>query len=225
MFFTKHLLDYSQKNNKAFFSRGHSDKIVLKNFETQDYITGHYGLTPVPYARKTFAILRDPVDRSFSYMKYIWQGHYSDKSIEDAFEFFLTDQKLQSALSNQHCKFLTSKIDVENYNKNIDDMKKHVESDWSLISKNIDRESVVKSIDENKIKILFFEDKDLHKKVFDIFELESTEHINFHEKRNSSITVDSKIYRKYYERICEINKNDIELYNFLKGCATDVNFQ
>jgi hypothetical protein len=224
IFISKHVYEYSKENNKNFFARNHSTKVILEDFKKQDYITGHYGLTPIPYSQKTFAILRNPTERSFSYMKYIWQGFYSYMNIDEAFMFFLTDKKIQEAISNQQSKFLTSELNVEEYNKNIHDINKHVISGWSLINKEIDKNSVIKSIKDNKIKILFFEDKDLYKKVFNIFELNNIENINFYEKKNSSIPVDLEIYQKYYDKIYEINKIDIDVYNFLKEREVDVKF-
>lgn len=224
MFIAKHVHMHSEKNNKNFFATNHSTKIIVKDFKKQDYITGHYGLTPVPYAQTTFAILRNPVERSFSYMKYIWKGFYSHMSIDEAFVFFLTDKKIKKAISNQHSKFLTSELNVDEYNKNINDVNKHVISGWSLINKEINKNSVIKSIQDNKIKIFFFEDNDLYKKAFNVFELNNIENINFYQKRNCSITVDLQIYKKYYDRIYEINKIDIEVYDFLKERATDVKF-
>jgi hypothetical protein len=212
------LLEDYKKNNKAVLC-GHNIKIKMEDFKNKDYISGHYGLTPIPHSLKTFAILRDPVERSFSYMKYIWKWFYNDKSIEDVFNFFLTDKNFRELLSNQQSKFLTQSTNLDDYNNNIDDMEKHVLSGWSLIDKQIKQESVLESISKNNIEILFFEDKNLYKKVFNIFELKDVNNINYHKKINESPMVDSKFYKKCYNEIYKINNVDIDVYNFLRRMA------
>ena len=195
---------------------GHDFKIEKEDFKDKDYIIGHYGLTPVSYSKKTFSILRDPVERSFSYMKYIWKWFYSDRSVEDTFNFFLTDKNFRELLSNQQSKFLTQTTDLENYNNNINDMEKHVMSGWSLINKEINTESVLESINKNNIEILFFEDKDLYKKVFSIFELNNMPNLDFSKKINESPAIDLKLYKECYNEIYKINDIDIDVYNSLR---------
>ncbi len=207
---------YSKLNNKNFLS-GHSDNIQIKDFEDKDYVYGHYALTPIPYLSKTFTILRDPVERCFSYMKHIWKHFYFHMSIEDAFDFFLKDKDFKTKLSNQQSYFLTSEINMEEYNKNINDEFHHVLSGWNLIKKDINKESVIESIDKNNIEICFFEDKNIYNKVFDILQLTNIKDINFDKKKNESVQTKLNFYDKYYNEIYEINKIDIEVYNFLKN--------
>ena len=209
------LSSYSGKNNKSLLS-GHNFKINIEDFKKQDYITGHYGTTPIPYAEKTFTVLRDPAKRTFSYMKYVWEKFYRQLSLDDAFNYFLTDQNFRENISNQQSKFLTADTDLENYNKNIHNMQNHVLSGWSLIAKEISKDAVLESIHNNNIEILFFEDPDLYKKVFTIFELVNRESIDYSKKINSSVEVDSYFYKKYYNEILQLNNIDIEVYNFLK---------
>jgi len=209
------LMAYSKENNKNILA-GHNFKINIDDFSNKDYICGHYGLTPIPYSEKTFTVLRDPVERSFSYMKYIWKWFYSDKTVEDAFNFFLTDIHFRKLLSNQQSKFLTQTTDLENYNKNINDMEKHVMSGWSLVNKEINTESVLESINKNNIEILFFEDKNLYKKVFNIFKLNDASNFDFSKKINESPAIDLKFYKECYNEIYKINNIDIDVYNFLR---------
>jgi hypothetical protein len=216
VFVRKVLQAYSEENNKKLLS-GHNFEISLKDFDTQDYITGHYGTTPISHTSKTFTILRDPAERSFSYMKYVWQAFYRHLTIEDTFEYFLNDKKIIDVISNQQSKFLTSDIDLELYNKNTKNIVNHFLSGWALIDKNIDAESVLKSINKNNIDVLFFDDEKLYEKVFSIFELENKDSIDYSKKINQSIEIDTNFYNKYYDRILEINKIDIEVYNILRN--------
>lgn len=215
VFFRNVLTSYSEKNSKKFLS-GHGFKIDVNDFYNQDYISGHYALTPVPYSGKTFTILREPVERSFSYMKYIWNHSYQYMSMDVAFDFFLKKENLRDALSNQQSNFLTSKLNLDSYNKDTENKENHHRNGWSLMTKDIDKDSVIQSIVDNNIEVLFFDDPDLHTKVFNIFKLDNFEDINFSKKVNESPKVDNKFYSRWYDEICKINEIDIEVYNFLK---------
>lgn len=216
VFIRKVLQAYSEENNKKLLS-GHNFEISLKDFDTQDYITGHYGITPISHTLKTFTILRDPAERSFSYMKYVWQAFYRHLTIEETFEYFLNDKNIIDAISNQQSKFLTSDIDLELYNKNTTNIVNHFLSGWSLIDKDIDTDSVLKSINKNDIEVLFFDDEKLYEKVFNIFKLENKDSVDYSKKINQSVEIDTNFYNKYYDRILEINKIDIEVYNILRN--------
>jgi len=210
------LRNYSENNNKSILA-GHNFNINLEDFKAQDYIIGHYGLTPTPYVSKTFTILRDPVERCFSYMKYVWQAFYRNSNIDEVFEKFLNDESFKNVLSNQQSKFLTSFMDIESYNKNTDNIKNHFLSGWSLVVPNINKELVIDSINTNSIEVLFFDDKELYKKVLNIFNIENTYGIDYYNKTNQSIELDLNFYNNYYDKIVKINQIDIEVYNHLRS--------
>ncbi len=214
------LYHYSKENNKKLLS-GHNFEISIEDFKTHDYITGHYGLSPVPYALNTFTIVRDPIERSFSYMKYVWKALYSNLSITDAFEYFLTNEKIVSVISNQQSKFLTCEIDMQTYNKNTKNMSDHFLSGWSLIDKKVEPDLVIESINENNVDVLFFEDEKLYEKVFNIFQLENKEDIDYSKKINQSVETDTNFYDRYYDRVLEINKIDMEVYNILRSIKSE----
>jgi hypothetical protein len=115
VFIRDKVLFHSEQNQKSFLST-HKINIGLEDFENKDYISGHYGLTPIPYVSTTFTILRDPIERTFSYMKYIWEHFYNYTSMDEAFMFFLTNKNFKEILSNQQSNFLTSQIDINEYN-------------------------------------------------------------------------------------------------------------
>jgi esterase/lipase superfamily enzyme len=137
-------------------------------------------------------------------------------SIDEAFMFFLTNKNFINVLSNQQSYFLTSDIDIDEYNKNTNRIEKHVSSNWYLITKKISKDSVVESINKNNITVLFFEDPDLYKKVFSIYGLNNNDTIGYNKKANESVETDLELYNKYYDKIYEINEIDIEVYNTLK---------
>jgi hypothetical protein len=216
VFIRDKVLFHSEQNQKSFLST-HKINIGLEDFENKDYISGHYGLTPIPYVSTTFTILRDPIERTFSYMKYIWEHFYNYTSMDEAFMFFLTNKNFKEVLSNQQSNFLTSQIDINEYNRNTNNIANHVRSNWYLIRKNIDKNSVIESVDKNKIEVLFFEDPELYKKVFNFYKIDNTDYIDSNKKMNESKKVDKEFYKKYYEQVFEMNKIDIEVYNFFKG--------
>ncbi len=215
IFIKRVLQQESRKSNKKLLS-GHFFKIDIEDLKSQDYISGHYALTPVPHVLKTFTIIRNPVERTFSYMKYIWEHFYNYMTIEDSFNFFLNNQNYKKVLSNQQSQFLTQEINVDNYNKKIIDLRDMVYSGWTLDSKNITKESVIESVTRNNIEVLLYDDKDLYKKVFSIFEIENVNTLEFDKKINQSVEIDQDFYNKYYEQIYKMNEVDIEVYNFFK---------
>lgn len=220
VFIRKVLYNYSKENNKKLLS-GHNFEIAKEDFNTHDYIVGHYGLSPVPHALNTFTIIRDPIERSFSYLKYVWKAFYSNSSIIQAFEYFLTNEKIVNVISNQQSKFLTCEIDLKEYNKNTKNILNHFLSGWSLMVKQVETNLVIESINKNNIDILFFEDEKLYEKVFNIFQLENKEYIDYSKKINQSVEIDTKLYDRYYDRILEINKIDIEVYNILRSIKNE----
>jgi hypothetical protein len=216
VFIRSALRSYSENNNKSILA-GHNFNINLEDFKVQDYIIGHYGLTPIPYASKTFTILRDPVERCFSYMKYVWQAFYRNLNIDEVFEKFLNDEDFKNILSNQQSKFLTSFMDIKSYNENTNNIKNHFLSGWSLIVPQINKDSVINSINNNNIEVLFFDDERLYKKVFDIFGINNISQIDYYKKTNQSVELDLNFYNKHYDKIVEINQIDIEFYNHLRS--------
>jgi hypothetical protein len=215
VFIRNTLKSYSKENNKKILA-GHDFKINIDDFANQDYICGHYALTPIPYSETTFTILRDPIERSFSYMKYIWNHSYQYMSMDKAFDFFLKKENLREFLSNQQSNFLTATLDIEKYNERTHDTKTHHLNGWSLKTKDIDKDSVIKSIIDNNIQVLFFNEPDLHKKVFNIFKLENIQHVDFLKKVNESPKADAEFYKKWYDEIYNINQVDIEVYKILR---------
>jgi hypothetical protein len=206
---------YSKENNKNILA-GHNFKINIDDFSNKDYICGHYGLTPIPYSEKTFTVLRDPVERSFSYMKYIWIYQYNFMSMDEAFNFFLKKENLREVLSNQQSKFLTQNANLDEYNKNVNNVYQQVLSGWYLINKDIDMDSVINSVINNKIQVLFFDEPELYKKVFNIFKLTNIEKFDFSIKANESPKADTEVYKKWYDELHKINELDIKVYNFFK---------
>jgi hypothetical protein len=137
-------------------------------------------------------------------------------TVDDFFEFYLSSPELIESVSNQQSKFLTGPIDINNYNLNIQNLKKMVESNWFVQGKPELITDVIQSISLNNIKILDYSSKNIYHEVSEIIQNNYTKE-NFETKINSSTKVSEKIYKKYYDKIVEINNLDLELYEYFRN--------
>jgi hypothetical protein len=110
---------------------------------------------------------------------------------------------------------------MQTYNKNTKNMSDHFLSGWSLIDKKVEPDLVIESINENNVDVLLFEDEKLYEKVFNIFQLENKEDIDYSKKINQSVETDTNFYDRYYDRVLEINKIDMEVYNILRSIKSE----
>jgi hypothetical protein len=195
---------------------GHLDKISLSQFESANLISGHYGTLPIKYSDKTFAIIREPIERTFSYLKYIWSHFYSDMAIQELFDLYMSDQKLSSSISNQQFKFLTNSIDIEQYNKNIFNLKNMVENNWYLNSASASMNDLVSSTYINNIEILDYKSNTLYSDIAKIIGVEYNDKL-FINKINSSTFMSKDMQSKYYDEIAKLNILDLELYESFKS--------
>jgi hypothetical protein len=207
---------FKKNNPKSFIVSGHKEKLYRTDMMNADFISGHYGTLPIEYASSTFAILREPIDRTFSCLKYIWSHFYFDMTVDNFFEFYLSSPELIESVSNQQSKFLTGPIDINNYNLNIQNLKKMVESNWFVQGKPELLTDVIQSISLNNIKILDYSSKNIYHEVSEIIQNNYTKE-NFETKINSSTKVSEKVYKKYYDKIVEINNLDLELYEYFRN--------
>ena len=110
---------------------------------------------------------------------------------------WLYDEKLSKIHSNTQLKFITNKIDLDLYNKNLVN-KETVNANWFIgQEENVDK---AKSFIDNNL-ILFTEDLD------QFFNTDSNIRINKSGKK-------PEITQKQYDRIVELNRSDIELYEY-----------
>lgn len=201
------------KKTEATIVAGHNFELSNECFEKAEIIIGHYGTTPIKYSDHTFSILRNPLERTYSYLKYIWSKFYYTISIENFFKTYLDNDKFLNAISNQQSKMLTGSIDLKEYNKNVKDLKDMVEINWSLNNYKTDINGVVKSIKDNNINIFNFNNKNLYQDVFKILNI-SLEKIDIKNKINQSPYIKEDLYVKNYELLKNINNLDLELYEY-----------
>ena len=172
----------------------HYNKLDIDSLNTCAYVAGHFGITPIEHLNNplVFTVLRNPVDRFLSYYKYTRSFFY-----DDMLDTWLYDDELSKIHSNTQLKFITNKIDLDLYNKNLVN-KETVNNNW-FIGQEEDLDRGKSFIDQNLI--LFTENLDKY------FNTDSNIRINKSGKK-------PKITEKQYDRIVELNRLDIELYEY-----------
>lgn len=205
----------NQKPNLNIVS-GHTNKILLSDFESANFISGHYGTLPIKYSDKTFSIIREPIERTFSYLKYIWSRFYYDMSIQDLIGIYISDSDLSNSISNQQSKFLTGPIEIKEYNRKIGNLKEMVEINWSIKASPESVMDVLSFIDKNNIEILDYKSDNLYS---DISKIVGTEYNKsfFVDKVNSSPFMTKAMHLEYYDKVAQLNMLDLELYELLKS--------
>lgn len=172
----------------------HYSKLEIDNLYRCQYVSGHFGTTPIEYLSNplVFTVLRNPVDRFISYYKYTKPFFY-----EDMLDTWLYDETLSKLHSNTQLKFITNPIDISQYNKNLVN-KETVNNNWFIgQEENIDK---AKSFIKNNL-ILFTENLD------EYFNTTGEIRINKSGKK-------PEITQIQYDRIVELNRLDIELYEY-----------
>jgi hypothetical protein len=206
---------FKKNNPKSFIVSGHKEKLYRTDMMNADFISGHYGTLPIEYSSDIFAIYREPVERTFSYLKYIWPRFYSRMSFDEFLKFFLNDPVLVDAISNQQSKFLTGNINLEKYNDDIYYLKKMVESNWHVENFLQDSKSILEYIDINNIKMFDYAEPNVYQKISELFKL-NIDISGFDDVINPSLDIKEKQYISYIDQIREINLLDLELYNYVK---------
>lgn len=206
---------FKKNNPESFIVSGHKEKLYRTDMMNADFISGHYGTLPIEYSSDVFAIYREPVERTFSYLKYIWPRFYSRMSFDQFLAFFLSDPILVNSISNQQSKFLTGKINLEKYNDDIYYLKKMVESNWHVENFLDDAKSVVEYIDSHNIKMFDYQKPNVYQEISESFEL-NIPNSSFDDVVNPSLNIKEDQYVSYIEQIKEINSVDLELYEYVK---------
>lgn len=207
---------FKKNNPESFVVSGHKEKLYKTDMANADFISGHYGTLPIQYSSTTFSIYRDPVERTFSYLKYIWPRFYSRMSFLDFLNFFLEDKKMVESISNQQSKFLTGSIDIDMYNNDIYYLKKMVENNWHIKNFETSIDSVIDSIKGSDIKIFNYNEPNLYEKIVKSLKL-NIPISGFDDVINSSLDINEYMYASHIEKIKEINTLDLELYEFIKS--------
>lgn len=204
------------QNPESKIVSGHKNQISISDLDSANFISGHYGTLPIKRSDKTFTIIREPIERTFSCLKYIWSHFYSSMSMYDFFEFYLSDQKLSESVSNQQSKFLTGPVEINKYNDNIKNLKNMVESNWFIESNVKSVSDVISSIYLNNIEVFDYSNKKLYLEISKVIGINYNKDI-FENKLNISPFMVKDIYLEYYDKVANLNYLDLELYEHFKS--------
>jgi hypothetical protein len=204
-------------NNSSFkkILSGHNTKISLDDFKSSSFISGHYGIGPARYSKKTFTILRDPNELTYSYIKYLTFVPDNTVANEKSLVKYLNNKDLSSSVTNVISKFLTLDTNIEKYNSNIHDHITMANNSWFLKQKSFSENDVISSILKNNIKIFYFNDKDLYQNIGNFLNIDID--INRIENLNVSIDEDSHLYEKYFDKINSLNNIDNAVFASVKS--------
>lgn len=196
---------FQDKNNFV----GHKQKLP-NSFKNFDNVSGHFANTPVLDSDFTFAIVRNPVSLSFSYIQYMKDKFYPTMKFEELFDKYEKEDKLKSFI-NINTKFLTGFINIEKYNNSITDLKKLAENCWEVENYVSTAEFAKEHIESCNIKIFKYEDNNLYRDICKIYKRDISQKV-----LNESSKIDSIVLKKYYSVLSELNWLDLELYEIIK---------
>jgi hypothetical protein len=193
---------------------GHHFKIDPEDFKKVDYAMGHYGSEPIKYADYSFAILRDPVERTISYFKYIKEHLYTGLDVVEVIDLYLNDPRMYNSVDNLSNKFLTGVVDFELYNKNINYSRIVVENGWYLKSYAKSYEESIQKIKDSGINLLYFNDLKLYDKISEIYgiKIDKSQMVNHNGVSWVNASKNYDIPKSYYNILKNINKIDMEIY-------------
>lgn len=192
---------------------GHYRTLSNLDFSEAKAISGHYGLSPCPFASKIFTIVRNPNDLTFSYIKYLSLFDGPDSFTEEHLKRYLYEDDLRDSVTNVLSKFLSLELDMDSYNKNIHDLLYMANKSWCLQGAGYSVKTAMESVYRHKIKIFNYESESLHRDLADFVEIPIERFPSG--KINSSPKDKSDLYSKYYNEIAEANKIDTSLYERL----------
>lgn len=194
------------KNHNENNFLGHTEPLP-KSFKTFSNVSGHFATTPIKDLDINFAIIRNPVDLTLSYINYMRDNFYSDLSLFDLINIYIKNEVIENFV-NINSKFLTGSINIDKYNQNVSDLKVVAESGWYIEKYSGSKNASVEIIQNNKTKILIFEDPEVYSKASSIYNIDNNE-----TRVNSSSLFDLEEIFSHIELLTELNSMDIDLYN------------
>jgi hypothetical protein len=197
--------NFSNKNNFV----GHRQKLP-ESFSMFDNISGHFANNPVAESDITFALLRNPVELTFSYVQYMRDRFYPIFTFDELFNKY-EREGLITNFSNINTKFLTGFLDSKKYNDNIQDIKRVAENGWYVENYLSNAEFAVSQINSSGILTFIYEDPQKYEKISKIYGKDI-----LGDKVNDSQVIDSKTIKKYKKVISDLNWLDLELYEYFK---------
>ena len=198
-----------------FFSN--RSEIHISNIENSKLVGGHFGNMPIPYMKnpEVFTIVRNPIDRFISYFKYTTGLIRSKKEIEEKIESWLYGEQAEIQ-SNSQAKFLTGKMNIDKFNKNINFFQSSVNNNWFIENYSLDLNDIIDNINNFYCYSmdnhnLFLED--LNKALKKEFNFTTFYH---KDKANRSPEIEFSLNKKQVDRVLELNQIDMEIYEYVQ---------
>lgn len=197
----KLIKSFKESNNFV----GHTQEIPA-SFKSFDNISGHFANTPVQESSLTFAVIRNPIDLTFSYIQYMRDKFYPTLTFEELFKKYEREDKLKS-FTNINAKFLTGFVNTDKYNRSINNLKNLAENCWEVENYVSSTQFAKDHIANSKIKVFKYEDPIVYKKISSIYGKDIPDGVI-----NESSNIDDRITKKYLSPVSELNWLDLELY-------------
>lgn len=195
---------------------GHKKILEREDFVNKQFISGHFATLPLEYCEKAFAVIRDPNELTFSWIKLMAKAK-PDIPFEELLEMYLLPSQLNYACTNLISKYVTGVIDVVEYNKNYNPNLITVIDNCFFIKDYItDYEDVISFIENKKINIYIYGSKNMYKNIFFDYNIDSTS-IDDSKVVNESSAEYNYLYHKYFDIISELNYLDIPVYEYFKN--------
>jgi hypothetical protein len=200
-----------QKSSDRIFA-GHRQELP-ESFSEYEIVSGHFGTTPIKDTDVNFAMFRNPVDLTFSYINYLRDNCYPELSLSKLIKKYIDNGTIESFV-NINSKFLTGSIDISKYNKNITDLLYVAENCWFIKNFSVDFEHFVETVQNNKTILVDFDSNDKYEKIGNIL---GTQIVG--NKINQSSEIDPEALYQYNNLITDLNSFDLEVYDYVKKQA------
>lgn len=193
--------------------------IDVEKIKDSKFVGGHFGLMPLDYMNKEnltiFTTIRNPVDRFISYFKYTTGIVRAGKEADEKLEEWLYGNQAE-VQSNLQTKFLIGKTDINEFNKNFNYFQNTVNNGWYLKDINQDHNTAIsnlKNINYYTLEDLNLFKEDMNKVLKKEFGFEAFKHRNDLSNRSPDIGIE--LNKKQINRIEELNKMDMEVYEYV----------
>jgi hypothetical protein len=184
---------------------------VPENISEYKYVSGHFATNPIKFFDINFAIYREPISLTFSYIAYMRDNFYPHLSVGQLIDYYIDSDKIKNFV-NINSKFLTGEMDYIKYNKRITDLKTVAESCWYVTSNCNNLQFFIETIQKNKTILISYNDKQKYEKVSKFY------NVNYRNiDINRSSKIEDKVLKKYKSIMLELNSFDLEVFDYLES--------
>lgn len=194
---------------------GHGHILGDREFANAEFISGHFGVEPLKYAKKAFSIIRDPNKLTFSYIKHIHARLKMTIPFEELLNIYLSPSEFSFAVTNLITKSLTGTVDIEEYNKHYSSQIIMVDNCWFLKDHLTDHDDVISFIEDKNIKIYIYESQNVYSNILSDNQINNIDMDDRKAVNNTAKTFDY-LYDKYFDKINELNDIDRKVYDYFK---------